>query len=72
MVKKKVAKEKKTIGEANTDKHAGVESIAETLRAIKTKFGDDSIMTLNESKRVDVDGAADRCGSRAVNVGRDS
>ena len=55
MVKKKVAKEKKTIGEANTDKHAGVESIAETLRAIKTKFGDDSIMTLNESKRVDVD-----------------
>jgi len=55
MVKKKVAKEKKTMGEANTDKHAGVESIAETLRAIKTKFGDDSIMTLNESKRVDVD-----------------
>jgi recombination protein RecA len=55
MVKKKAAKEKKTLGEANTDKNAGVESIAETLRAIKTKFGDDSIMTLSESKRVDID-----------------
>jgi recombination protein RecA len=55
MVKKKVAKEKKTMGEANTDKNAGVESIAETLRAIKTKFGDDSIMTLDESKKVDID-----------------
>ncbi len=33
----------------------GVESIAETLRAIKTKFGDEAIMTLAESKKVDVD-----------------
>ena len=29
--------------------------ISETLRGIKTKFGDDAIMTLNESKKVDVD-----------------
>ena len=29
--------------------------IAETLRSIKTKFGDDSIMTLDETKRVDVE-----------------
>jgi recombination protein RecA len=55
MVKKKAAKAPKTMGEANTEKGAGVESIAETLRAIKTKFGDDSIMTLSESKRVDID-----------------
>ena len=55
MVKKKVAKEAKTLGEANEKKGGGISSIAETLRAIKTKFGDDSIMTLNESKRVDVD-----------------
>ncbi len=55
MVKKKAAKEKKTIGEPNTEKTGGVESIAETLRAIKTKFGDDSIMTLDASKKVDVD-----------------
>lgn len=35
-------------------KEDGVD-IAETLRAIKTKFGDDAIMTLDESKKVDVD-----------------
>ena len=28
--------------------------IAETLRSIKTKFGDDSIMTLDETKKVDI------------------
>lgn len=55
MVKKKVAKAPKTMGEAPTEKGGGIESIAETLRAIKTKFGDDSIMTLDESKRVDID-----------------
>ncbi len=55
MVKKKVAKVAKTLGEANDKKGGDISSIAETLRAIKTKFGDDSIMTLNESKRVDVD-----------------
>ncbi len=55
MVKKKATKTPKTLGEPNGNKGGGVESIAETLRAIKTKFGDDSIMTLDESKRVDID-----------------
>lgn len=55
MVKKKVAKPAKTMGDAPTEKGGGVESIAETLRAIKTKFGDESIMTLDESKKVDID-----------------
>lgn len=55
MVKKKAPKAAKTIGEAPTEKGGGVASIAETLRAIKTKFGDESIMTLSESKKVDVD-----------------
>ena len=55
MVKKKVAKAPKTMGEAPTEKGGGIESIAETLRAIKTKFGEDSIMTLDASKKVDVD-----------------
>jgi len=30
-------------------------NIAETLRSIKTKFGDDAIMTLGETKKVDID-----------------
>ena len=32
-----------------------IASITETIRSIKTKFGDESIMTLGESKKVDVD-----------------
>lgn len=56
MVKKKVVKEAKiTPQEAAATGERGIASIAETLRAIKTKFGDDSIMTLSESKRVDID-----------------
>lgn len=31
-----------------------INDIAETLRSIKTKFGDDAIMTLDETKKVDV------------------
>lgn len=31
-----------------------ISDIAETLRSIKTKFGDDSIMTLDETKKVDI------------------
>lgn len=33
----------------------GADAILETIRSIKTKFGDDSIMTLSESKRVDIE-----------------
>jgi len=52
-----MAKKKSTkIADVVEDKDAaGVAGIAETLRAIKTKFGDESIMTMNESKKVDVD-----------------
>jgi recombination protein RecA len=58
MVKKKADKPLKATGAAKdvASKHAGgIASIAETLRSIKTKFGDDSIMTLDESKKVDID-----------------
>ncbi len=50
---KKTTKTPKTIGKPSEER--GIASIAETLRAIKTKFGDESIMTLDESKKVDVD-----------------
>ncbi len=49
-VKKTVPKE---TTESKKDK-SGTE-IQETLRSIKTKFGDDSIMTLDETKHVDVE-----------------
>lgn len=54
---KKASGPKKTSMVANdvASKHTGLASIAETLRSIKTKFGDDSIMTLDESKKVDID-----------------
>jgi len=55
---KKTAGAKKPTGAAASvaDKHAGgIASIAETLRSIKTKFGDEAIMTLDESKKVDID-----------------
>jgi hypothetical protein len=42
MKPKKVAKEKKTIGEAATSKESGLADIAETLRSLKTKFGDEA------------------------------
>ena len=52
MAKKKTTKIKDVV----EDKEAsGVAGISETLRAIKTKFGDESIMTLNETKKVNVD-----------------
>jgi recombination protein RecA len=37
------------------DKEKDASQILETIRSIKTKFGDDSIMTLAESKHVDID-----------------
>lgn len=52
-LKKKEAKPLKTIGEkADAD---GKVDISETLRSIKTKFGDEAIMTLGESQKVDID-----------------
>ena len=55
MKPKKAAKEKKTIGAAATNKESGIADIAETLRALKTKFGDEAIMMLSDSRRVDID-----------------
>ncbi len=54
--KKKAPKTKDTdTASAPPEKaYEGVD-ISETLKSIKTKFGDDSIMTLGESKKVDVD-----------------
>ncbi len=49
--KKKTEKVLKTVGEAST----GVSDLAETLRSLKTKFGDEAIMTLADSRKVDID-----------------
>lgn len=38
-----------------TDTPKGAIDISETLRSIKTKFGEDAIMTLNETHNVDID-----------------
>lgn len=54
MAMKKTAKKvstPKTIGEESV----GVSDLAETLRSLKTKFGNEAIMTLDESRKVDVD-----------------
>ena len=56
MAFKKKEKVLKTMGEpveAGTKK--GIESIKETLRSIKTKFGEESIMTLGERPKVSID-----------------
>src|SRR5690606_16872392 len=50
---KKTAAKKAVAEEAPTKK--GVADITETLRSIKTKFGEEAIMTLDESKKVDVE-----------------
>jgi len=55
MKPKKVAKEKKTLGEKSVGKENSIADIAETLRSLKAKFGDDAIMTLSDSRRVDID-----------------
>lgn len=55
MPKKKATTKKTTAKKADTPKTEGVVDISETLRSIKTKFGDEAIMTLGESKKVDID-----------------
>jgi recombination protein RecA len=56
-IKKKIATKAtpEKVSEVAEPAHTGMADIAETLRSIKTKFGDDAIMTLGETKRVDVD-----------------
>ena len=51
---KKTAPKKEAV-EQNDNVNKGAVDISETLRSIKTKFGEDAIMTLGETKRVDVD-----------------
>lgn len=53
MAAKKKAPAKKT--EEKETGATGVASIAETLRSIKTKFGEEAIMTLGNTRKVDVD-----------------
>jgi recombination protein RecA len=52
--KKKAAAPTKTIG-TKGDSKGSISDIAETLRSIKTKFGDEAIMTLGETRRVNID-----------------
>ena len=49
----KKAAAKKDVPAEETKK--GVADIAETLRSLKTKFGEEAIMTLDETKHVDID-----------------
>ncbi|NCT02161.1 recombinase RecA [Candidatus Parcubacteria bacterium] len=52
------AKAKKTISNGETTPETdskGANAILETIRSIKTKFGEESIMTLSETKHVDVE-----------------
>ena len=46
---------KKTTKSTDKVEAKGVNDITETLRSLKTKFGDEAIMTLSESKKVDID-----------------
>lgn len=52
--KKKMTKTEEKAAKADKKGQDGVD-ISETLRSIKTKFGDEAIMTLDESKKVDID-----------------
>ncbi len=54
-VKKKATVAKKVLGEKESDGRTGIDSISETLRSIKTKFGEEAIMTLGNTRKVDVD-----------------
>ena len=53
--KKKGATAKKTLETVDTSANKDRPDISETLRSIKTKFGDEAIMTLGETKKVNVD-----------------
>lgn len=55
MPAKKAAKKTTTKTTKVEDKKDDKVDISETLRSIKTKFGDESIMTLDETKQVDID-----------------
>ncbi len=46
---------KKSSSEAPAEGKKNISDLAETLRSLKSKFGDDAIMTLDETKHVDID-----------------
>lgn len=53
MATKKTAK--KTAAPKGDEQESSASSLAETLRSLKTKFGDEAIMTLDETTKVNVD-----------------
>lgn len=53
--KKPTTKKTLDIDTTSDGKAKEISQITETIRSIKTKFGDDSIMTLSESRKVDVE-----------------
>ena len=50
-----MALKKKSESKAKEEKKIGMNDIAETLRSIKTKFGDEAIMMLTETRKVNID-----------------
>ena len=57
MVSKKTVKKttKPKVTSTEVDTTIGNSDLAETLRSLKTKFGDEAIMTLDETRKVDID-----------------
>ncbi len=55
MAAKKSTTKKAPVVARKAGEKSDVNDIAETLRSIKTKFGDEAIMTLDETKKVDVE-----------------
>ncbi len=53
-VKIKIVKAQKEVAEKTVEKSGSNKKIEEAVSAIKTKFGDDAIMTLGEKPRVDI------------------
>jgi len=55
MATKKTTKKVESSTEAAVEGKKSMADIAETLRSLKSKFGDDAIMTLDETKHVNID-----------------
>lgn len=55
MAKKPFEKKKEVVKEAATETKRDDSKILETLRAIKTKFGEEAIMTFGDAQKVDID-----------------
>lgn len=55
MAAKKTTTKKPDVVTPDTSVRKSFDDITETLRSLKTKFGEEAIMTLDESKKVDID-----------------